>query len=601
MRLLPASAGRVVIHGGAQQRPQNAVGSSIRMQRGWWRACTAGAIVLGALTAGCGNDAQAHELRWSFVFADDALRARAVVLEARVLGSGCAGAEAIYDAELTHGASAPAPPRLARGRYGLDGVARDENCHAYAHGCTEVDLPGAADQMLTIVLEAETERVECPPSACVSGSCIGAMDDGGVTRDAPLVPLDAPPVDGCTPFMEQCNGLDDDCDGEADEDFDLTSSTSHCGACDHACAPGDSCNDGICGREIVDVTTGGAHTCALRASGSVLCWGKNDEGNLGNGTTTSSMSPGSVVGLADATRITAGGEHTCALRSDATVVCWGGNGVGEVGDATTTNRTSPVAVLSLTGVVDVISGGFHTCAVLDTGRIACWGYNNHGQLGVGDVVNRTVPAMVGGITDAVHVTADNGSTCALLRGGTAVCWGVNVEGEVGDGTVGADRVAPGAPVLGVTDAIGVNAGGTFACALLASGAASCWGDNGWGQLGDGTLVAHPSPAAVFGLDDAVALETSYIHSCALRRSGSVSCWGYNGNGNLGDGTLVSRSAPGPTSGITSARAISRGVYHHSCAVTTTGEVWCWGANERGQLGDGTMTDQPLPVRVVGLP
>src|SRR5437867_4270855 len=193
------------------------------------------------------------------------------------------------------------------------------------------------------------------------------------------------------------------------------------------------------------------HTCARLQDGTVRCWGLNDSGQLGDGTTTNASTPVAVPGVGGAAAVSGGGFHTCARFPDGTLECWGRNDSGQLGDPATTsfNSVTPVRVTGITSAIAVAAGGFHTCALLADGTVRCWGENDFGQLGNGTsdptpgtptTVNST-PVTVSGITTAVAISAGGWHTCALLRGGTVQCWGENTYGQLGDGAT----IAPPAP------------------------------------------------------------------------------------------------------------------------------------------------------------
>ena len=183
-------------------------------------------------------------------------------------------------------------------------------------------------------------------------------------------------------------------------------------------------------------TTGAYHTCAVLGNGSLRCWGRNGNAQLGNGTFTNSSTPVQVSGLTSGVAaVSGGGGHTCAVLSDGTVRCWGENDFGQLGNGTTAGATTPVQVTGLTGAVDVSAGWRHTCALLGSGTVQCWGQNSFGQLGNGTTTSRSTPVAVSGITGAIGVTAGWWHhSCALLGGGTVRCWGVNEWGQFGNGT-----------------------------------------------------------------------------------------------------------------------------------------------------------------------
>jgi alpha-tubulin suppressor-like RCC1 family protein len=352
----------------------------------------------------------------------------------------------------------------------------------------------------------------------------------------------------------------------------------------------------------VAISASGAHTCALMADGSANCWGLNTAGQLGSGTAPSIITPGLVVGgggTIAARDVAAGRSHTCAVRANGTVACWGSNAAGQLGDGTTTNRLSPVPVVGLTDpIVAIAAGEAYTCALAATGTARCWGDNSLGQLGDGTFTNRLTPVTVPRIVNAIGIAAGgalgSAHTCAALADGTVRCWGSNGSGQLGFGNTTPSNLAVAANLTGAVD---VAVGEFHTCALLAIGVPFCWGFNGSGQVGNSSLGIHVSPTIV-SLDNVVTLAGGSNHTCGLRADGTQWCWGGNLLGQLGNNSTVSQSSPQlvVTPEPYSAVAIAGG-FGHSCAVASDGSARCWGDNGSGQLGNSTVPSSLTPVAV----
>jgi alpha-tubulin suppressor-like RCC1 family protein len=251
----------------------------------------------------------------------------------------------------------------------------------------------------------------------------------------------------------------------------------------------------------VAIAAGYDHACALLANGGMRCWGSNVDGQLGSPSTPHSGSsvPVSVGGIAGAVAVAAGAYHTCALLQDGTLRCWGRNDQSQLGDGTRNSSVSPVRVNGITDVVAVSGGAVHTCAVLRDGTARCWGENEFGQLGDGTTNTASNPVQVIGLTTAVGISAGWRHACAWLADGTTRCWGQNEFGQLGDGTF-TNSSTPRA-TRGIASATAVTAGWWHhSCALLASGTVQCWGTNEWGQFGNGTTTGSTSPVTMSGTD-----------------------------------------------------------------------------------------------------
>jgi alpha-tubulin suppressor-like RCC1 family protein len=343
------------------------------------------------------------------------------------------------------------------------------------------------------------------------------------------------------------------------------------------------------------VAAGENEACAILYDGSIECWGANGNGELGDGTRSEdSATPVLVSGITDATHISVGEEWACAVLSTGHVECWGGNEVGELGDGTTTESSTPVEVSGITNATAVTTGALTSCALLSTGGIKCWGNNEVGQLGNDTTTNSSAPVTVSGITTATAVGTE-GTTCALLAGGSIDCWGLDLAGGREDGTVGHSLVPM--PIDGITDAIAIGTGDTYACAVLSGGGIDCLGDNHRGELGDGTTEASTTPVMVSGISNATAVVVAGgAGECALLSTGGVDCWGEGG------GLPEASSTPVSISGVTDATGVAGGP-GFACALLSDGGIDCWGNNYWGELGNGEGDEYrsltPSPVVGIG--
>jgi alpha-tubulin suppressor-like RCC1 family protein len=302
------------------------------------------------------------------------------------------------------------------------------------------------------------------------------------------------------------------------------------------------------GSGVTAIDTGGAgHSCAVNPAGGVECWGRNRWGQLGDGTQDNSNVPVDVVGLGSGVvDVSTGGDNSCALTVAGAMKCWGRNETGQLGNGTTDASSVPVGVTGLgSGVAAISAGGNHTCALMDDGGLKCWGSNGFGQVGDGSTTHRYTPVDVSGLDSGVAAVSNGGAAnaCALMDDGGVKCWGSNQFGQVGDGTK-TTRLTP-VDVQNLSNATGVAAGGGgHVCAVTAGGAVKCWGRNDFGQLGDDTTSPSTTPVGVSGLDSGAAqVGTGGRHSCAVMDDGTVECWGRNDFAELGDGSLVNRHTP----------------------------------------------------------
>lgn len=341
------------------------------------------------------------------------------------------------------------------------------------------------------------------------------------------------------------------------------------------------------------IAAGVGHSCAVDAGGQARCWGANPQGQLGNGTTRGDSLPVTVLNGTGFTEIAAG-LHSCALVASGSARCWGNNNNGQLGDGTTSNKTSPAPVTGGFEFSKISVGFLHTCGLRKSdGQAYCWGAGANGRLGNGGTSARISPTAIQYFWSAISAGA--GHTCGVRTDGLLFCWGQNAEGRIGDGTT-EDKLEP-TQVGGATLFTTVAAGGGHTCALETTGQAWCWGINTSGQLGDGTLITRSLPVQVGGGRTYTAITAGSAHTCALATDGTAWCWGENSSGGrVGDGTFTDRRVPTAVSGGGVFSQIRAGD-QHTCARTTTGSAVCWGANNTGQLGNGSLANDNRPAGV----
>jgi len=320
--------------------------------------------------------------------------------------------------------------------------------------------------------------------------------------------------------------------------------------------------------EGVGIFEGITQGCAL-SDGKVFCWGHQ----LITTTTDGSTTPVQVSGITTATSIAQGNSHACTLLTSGEIKCWGLNDQGQLGNGTSTDGNTPVDVSGIMTATSITFGPAairHSCAVLSNGKVMCWGNNFYGQLGDGTETSSYIPVEVSGISTATSVALGMQHSCALLAVGSVKCWGSNRNGNLGNGTSTSSNTP--VDVSGITTATGISVGKYTSCALLANGKVLCWSSNKYGQLGVGTWGDNSrfTPVEVSGIETATSIAVGYYHVCAVLSNGKVMCWGYNWDGQLGDSTNNNyRTAPVEVSGITTATSIACSG-SHSCALLTDG-------------------------------
>ena len=394
---------------------------------------------------------------------------------------------------------------------------------------------------------------------------------------------------------------------------------------------------------IVQIASGELHTCALKSNAEVLCWGKGQYGRLGNNATDNKdhpvsvvVSDGSTTPLSNIVQISSGFSHTCALKSSGEGFCWGRGQKGRLGNDGIADKSYPVSVVDgdgsttpLSGIVQISSGGAHTCAVMVDGGVKCWGNGQYGQLGNDATGDNDAPvAVVDGdgsstlLSGIVEVTSAHKHSCGLKSNGEIYCWGEGVNGKLGndatdnkdhpvkvyvhDGSA-TDTFTPGT-VARIPNVL--SAGGSHTCAMIDDGTLKCWGKGANGRLGNNATADTDAPDTVdsgdgvtTALSGIVQISSWGSHTCALKSDGGVVCWGEGGNGRLGNDGTVNKDHPvtvvdgdGSSTALSDIVQIAVGGYH-TCALKSDGKVLCWGGNMAGQLGNNGTTDTDAPDTV----
>ncbi len=358
--------------------------------------------------------------------------------------------------------------------------------------------------------------------------------------------------------------------------------------------PTDGCVD--CTRR-PSVSAGASHSCTVTPDGDMYCWGHNQFGQLGDGTTTTRAIARRVFPPERVFAISAGANFTCAIADDGlrSVLCWGTNNVGQLGvGPPLTQFAMPTRVPLPPSAATIATGDNHVCVALTTGRVFCWGNNDQGQLGsrpTPTFLFSALPLQIPGMAGALAVAAARNHSCALMRDGSVRCWGANSSLQLGDGTA---AIRDGfVTVVDLIDARQIDAASNRTCVATRGGQVRCWGR-------DGLSLDTPRPVAIALGTTIAQVDVGLGHQCARTTTGRVLCWGDNTHGQLGDGTTSNRAAatasvvelPSP------AVDVSAGIAH-SCAYLRDTSVWCWGYNLTFATGAPAMTDQLRPWRVYG--
>jgi alpha-tubulin suppressor-like RCC1 family protein len=344
------------------------------------------------------------------------------------------------------------------------------------------------------------------------------------------------------------------------------------------------------------LSAGAGHTCYVNSRGVASCWGSNSDGELGNGTTNDSPQPSTVHGGFLFASISAGFGHTCGVTASAKAFCWGDNVNGQLGSDSGEKSRLPAPVSGGLQFTAVSAGFDHSCGLTTNGTAYCWGDNEYGQLGTGNKVASITPAPVTGGHSFRSVRAGVLFTCGITTAGSAYCWGTNAQGRLGNGSK-IDSPIP-VPVSGGLNFVSISTGDGHACGVTANGKGYCWGYNEYGQLGNGSDSSSLVPAPVAGGLTFELLSAGTTFSCGLTRQGAPHCWGWGVDTVVATETDTPANIPAPVfaSGGLVFKSVSTGQVH-ACGLTIVDEVYCWGTNKYGQLGNGSKDDSVRPIPV----
>jgi alpha-tubulin suppressor-like RCC1 family protein len=343
------------------------------------------------------------------------------------------------------------------------------------------------------------------------------------------------------------------------------------------------------------VSANTSYVMAIKTDGTLWGWGLNDSGQLGDGTVISRSSPVQIGTLTNWSKLGSGHgvSHTVAIKTNGQLWAWGLNNSGQLGDGTTTNRSSPVQIGTDTNWSNISAGSSYSMAVKTDGTLWGWGINTSGQIGIGNVTNRSSPVQIGTDTDWSSVAGGfGGHTMSIKTNGTLWSWGFGTSGQLG-----LQATTPSWNIDRGTNWSRVAAGTTFMVGIKTNGTLWSWGSNTSGRLGDGTTSNRSSPVQIGTLTNWSSVSSAFAHTIAIKTDGTIWGWGQNATAQLGDYTFTNRSSPVQIGNNQNDWSSAFAGTNHSLAIKTNGQLWSWGNNVNGRLGNGTTTDSSFPVQI----
>lgn len=355
----------------------------------------------------------------------------------------------------------------------------------------------------------------------------------------------------------------------------------------------------VTGASWLSVSAGSEFSCAVTTDHRLYCWGLNTSRQLGNGLATSSNVPvQESTEASDWVSVSTGSGFACGIKTDGSRWCWGANNLGQAGDGTSTALNNPTLIPSDTAWTRIVSGELAACGVDEDDAVSCWGDGSMGQTGQPGAEAPALSPVVLGEGPYLDIEMGQRFGCAVSADHHIACWGAASRAATGLGYT-SDRNSPAA-VGNAEDWQLVDVQLDHGCGIHTTGQLECWGRNSFGQLGSGTLTSSIEPQPVEGAHTYTRVATGRSHSCALATDAgtTVYCWGADGNGELGTGAAVENtSSPTAIAGVTGTFVDVTAGFNHSCALLSNGQLYCWGRNASGQVGDGTTTSRQTPVRV----
>lgn len=340
------------------------------------------------------------------------------------------------------------------------------------------------------------------------------------------------------------------------------------------------------------LAAGYSHACGIDPSGGLWCWGGSSHGQIGDGIAGGDKNiPTLVVSDVVWLNVSAGSDHTCGIKADSTLWCWGRNDSGQLGLGTSDADGGLPAQVA--GGWSIVSAGCgHTCGIKSDGTLWCWGRNDSGELGIGDSgADQNLPSQVTSANDWLSISTGCHHTCGIKADTSLWCWGNNNSGQLGDGTWSNEK-SPVSVSIGYSQ---VSGGNVHTCGIIPDGSLYCWGENENGQLGDGSGDNQNTPTQI-GANNFTVVAAGYSHTCGITSEGSFCCWGNNEYGQLGNGNWESQDTPSCLGGSSDWKTISAGS-GYTCGLKVSGAIWCWGRNDYGQMGDGTWESKPSPTQI----